>query len=324
MDFLNKAKNILKKKPKQESFSDQIRREKEKKYMFRDDAASSSIGSKRNEKKTFFGKKKPKKSPNPGFSNFFQTQFAKMEKDQDMRHIMGAIGGVLLILCAYIVFLSPYFKISPNRILVEPLSQGVDVAIAYRSLESIYGQSIFLLDEKTIAQKIKNDLKNAENIRIDRLFPNGVKVLIRSLPIPFDATIAGVENKRFGVSSNGVLIPISDLKDATFERHLEIVDSSLRSEMFLGYKKIINDRNMFLISKTFDIFHSEWSDLVIAKAQYFILENELHINLESNTKIILTFQDEAINPTNEVSNLLLDELITLRTYIANNRTKMIE
>jgi hypothetical protein len=121
-----------------------------------------------------------------------------------------------------------------------------------------------------------------------------------------------------------VLVPVSDLKNATLDRHLEIVDDKLRSEIFLGYKKVITDRDMFLISKTFDIFASEWSDLVIAKAQYFVLENELHVNLESNTKIILTFQDEDLTPSNEVSQLLLNELVTLRTYIANNRNKLID
>ena len=325
MDFLNKAKNILKKRPKGESFSDQIKREKEQKYLFRDESGDIFVPQRKQKKKIFSAKNQKKTGSQEKFSNFFQSQLHRMERDQDFRYIMGAIGGLLFVLCAYIIFLSPYFKISPNHILVEPLTQGVDIATVYRSLEGIYGKSIFTLDEKNIALKIKHDIKNTESIRIERLFPNGVKVLIKSLPIPFDTTITGVENKRFWVSSNGVLIPVSDLKDATFTRHLEIVDTSLRSEMFLWYKKVITDRNMYLVSKVFDVFQTEWNDLVIAKARYFVLENELHINLESNTKIILALQDENITAhTTDPSQLLLDELITLRTYIANNRNKLLE
>jgi hypothetical protein len=196
MDFLNKIKNIIRKHPK-DSFSDQVRREKEQKYLFREDIGKS-FSTVRNKQKTLFGKsstnKKKEKIP---FSGFFQNRFDQIKSDQDMRYVMGAVGGLLLMLSGYIVFFSPYFKISPNHILVEPLTQGVDIAVAYRSLEGIYGQSIFMLDEQSIAQKIQENLQNVANIHIDKLFPNGIKVLIQSLPITFDATIAGVENKSF-------------------------------------------------------------------------------------------------------------------------------
>lgn len=180
--------------------------------------------------------------------------------------------------------------------MVEPQSQGVDMSIAYRSLESIYGTNIFMLEEKAIALKLKESLKNIESIRIDRLFPNGVKVLIKSLPIPFESTIYGVENKKFGLSTNGVLIPASDLRDAEFTHHIEVISQELKSEIFLGYKKIISDRNMFFVSKILELFQIEWSDLKIAKARYFSLENELHIVLESNTKILFSLQDETNVP----------------------------
>jgi hypothetical protein len=51
---------------------------------------------------------------------------------------MSIIGLILIFLSVYIVIFSPYFKISPNRVIVEAMSPGIDIAIAYRTLESTY------------------------------------------------------------------------------------------------------------------------------------------------------------------------------------------
>lgn len=126
------------------------------------------------------------------------------------------------------------------------------------------------------------------------------------------------------MSSNGVLVPIADLKENELGKHLEIISSDLKNEIFLSYKKILQDRTIFLISKIFEIFSSEWSDLEIARGRYFFAENELHVVLESNTKIILSLQEEDNQEKNTLSNNLIDELITLKTYIANNRDKILD
>lgn len=320
MGFLDNIKRWLSKKKQSSSFAETVKKEKKRTYLF--DTKEDTYVSPRSQKRGIFGKIKPKKKHSEKFSNFFQDRFDKMSKDRDIRYIVGAIGVLLLLLSTYIIVFSPYFKISPNRVLIEPVVQWIDLSIAYRSIEDIYGKSIFLLDEKSIALKIKESLQNTENIRIDRLFPNGVKILIKSLPMPFDTTIAGIENKRFWLSSNGVLVPISDIKDTVFDRHIEVVAPDLRSEMFLGYKKILSDRTMFLISKTFEVFEHEWKDLTIARWRFFPLENELHLILESNTKIILAFHDENNTPSGHVPNILIDEFLTLKTYITNHRNRM--
>lgn len=110
---------------------------------------------------------------------------------------MGGIGLLLISLTAYIILFSPYFKISPNKVLIQPQTTGIDIGIAYRSIEGVYGENIFLLDEKKIAQEIKENLKNSENIRIDKLYPNGIKIMIKSLPVEFDTSIYGIDNKRW-------------------------------------------------------------------------------------------------------------------------------
>jgi hypothetical protein len=48
------------------------------------------------------------------------------------------------------------------------------------------------------------------------------------------------------------------------------------------------------ILRIFEIFDSEWQDLKIAQSRYFVQENELHIQLESGTKIILALQDDVM------------------------------
>lgn len=122
--------------------------------------------------------------------------------------MLGYIGGVLIVLSLYIVVFSPYFKVSPNKVLVEASTPGIDINIAYRSLEDIYGASIFLLDEEATALALKESLKNISHIRIEKLYPNGVKVLISGTPIQYTATIFGID-KRYGMTENGVLVPES-------------------------------------------------------------------------------------------------------------------
>lgn len=322
MDFLNRLKNKIFPKKKKNTFQEQIRAEKQKKYLFRPEEEDIFV-SPRNQKKNIFGKVTQKK-PQNAYTNFFQKSFNKIARDGDLSHIVGAIAVLLFSLVGYIVFFSPYFKISASKVLVEPLSDGVDTAIVQRSIEGLYGQSIFTLDEATTAKKIKDSLPNTEYIKIDRLFPNGAKILIRSMSIPFDATIYGVENKRFGVSANGVLVPLSDIKNPNFTRHLQLISKDLQEELFFGYKKVISDRQIFTIGKIFELFEKQWTDLIIARANFFALENELHVTLESNTKIIFSLYNEENMTGTEVSENLLGQLVTLQTYIQNHRAKLID
>jgi hypothetical protein len=62
---------------------------------------------------------------------------------------------MLITLSGYIIFLSPYFKISPNNVLIEAMGDGIDMTIAYRAMEDTYGKSIFFLDETDTALILK-------------------------------------------------------------------------------------------------------------------------------------------------------------------------
>lgn len=260
----------------------------------------------------------------PTFSRFIGKYFYTSDGQKDLGHIMMAIGILLITLVTYIVIFSPYFRISPNKILVHAETQGVDTNIVYRAVEHIHGESIFTLNEKLIATKIRENLQNTASINITKLYPNGLKILIKSLPIDFDATIFGIDNKRWGISSNGVLVPLSDLKDENLQKHIKIISPELETELILNYKKVISTKIMFVIAKIFEVFENEWTDLRIAQANYFSVENELHITLESNTKIIFALQEETHSSTLAFSDNLLKQLVTLQTYIHTHRQKLAE
>ena len=50
---------------------------------------------------------------------------------------------------------------------------------------------------QSIAKKLKLHLKNIASISIDRVYPNGIKVLITGAPILFDTTITGIPEKKW-------------------------------------------------------------------------------------------------------------------------------
>jgi len=128
--------------------------------------------------------------------------------------------------------LSPYFRVSPSNVLLESKNSGIDINIAYRSIEEIYGKSIFLINEEDIALTLKKSLKNLSHLSINKLYPNGVKILMTSAPIVFEARIFGFE-KTWLMTNNGVLIPKNttpQTESAVVNQyiHLEIISESLR------------------------------------------------------------------------------------------------
>jgi cell division septal protein FtsQ len=61
--------------------------------------------------------------------------------------------------------------------------------VAYRSIEEIYGKSLFFLDEEEIGYTLKKSLSNLSHVTIDKLYPNGIKILMSSTPITYQAKI---------------------------------------------------------------------------------------------------------------------------------------
>lgn len=69
------------------------------------------------------------------------------------------IGIFLILASTYILVYSPYFLLSPSKVLIEAEDDGIDVSIAYRAIEDLYGKNIFSLDEEAIIESIKASQK---------------------------------------------------------------------------------------------------------------------------------------------------------------------
>lgn len=186
-NFLNNIKNFFKVTKKEDrKFQKQVQSEKKQKYLFKDENTDNTTFKRRGNAK-IRGKKQ--KNTKAKITTFIQDQINIKKPSKDLGIFMSAISGLLFILCAYIIWFSPYFKISANNVLIEGLNKSIDINIAYKSIEDIYGKNIFSINQKKITKNLKESMSNIENIEVDRLFPNGVKILIKTLPNPFDTTI---------------------------------------------------------------------------------------------------------------------------------------
>jgi hypothetical protein len=290
MDFRNKIKSYISKWWAKE-WKTEVQNEKKQKYLFGWTHPNEQF--KKSRKTPIFGQKNEKISM---FSSFFQEKIITWDIFHDYGHIMSSIWLILIFLTGYIVVFSPYFKVSPNQVIVEASTPWIDIAIAYRVLEWTYGESIFLIDEADIAKKLKQQLKNIASISINSLYPNGIKVLITWAPILFDIKI---------------------------QHHINITSWDFIGDFFLNYKQGISEYNMWIISHIFELFGSEWPELKLARSEYFSWENELHIILESGTKIIFSLQNDTDKQPGNIPKFILDQLITFRTYLTNNRDKVI-
>lgn len=321
MDSLNKIKTYISwlTRSSEKRWKKEVQIEKKQKYLFGAGENSTRFERSRNTSKV-----QSTIAWYRVFSTFFQEQIATGDLVKNYGYIMSMIGLMLILLSVYIVAFSPYFKISPNQVMVEAMTPWVDIGIAYRSLEGIYGQSIFLLDEADIARRLQLSLRNLERVSIDRYYPNGVKVLITGTPILLDTTITGIDAKRWWLSNNGILIPEKDLWDTKVKYHLDIVKPALIGDLFLSYKQAIEESDMHTILEILQIFSTEWSTLTLDHSRYYGAENELHLILKSGTHIILALQDDSESRNWTTPKNIIDQITTLRTYISENTAKIID
>ena len=213
---------------------------------------------------------------------------------------------------------SSYFQISPSKVLIESIDEGIDINIAYRSIEDVYEENIFLFDESVVAANLKKYQNNIKKIQIDSLYPNGLKILIESYPVKYRTTISSRKNGLWGLSENGVLIPYNREKLQELPAFEIITD--IGEDELLDYKSIISETKLLAINKVIDLFRAEWSDIAIGKIRYLSRENELHISLENGGRILFALQDFSIqNTQTDIYKNLKDEIITLRSYISSYR-----
>lgn len=318
MDFLSKIRQHLSWSGNKE-FRKQVLEEKKQKYLFSDDLTDKY----RSSRSGFFREKRRAIAP---FTSQFSESYKDVKKKIDESHILSYIGLLLLFLSAYIIFFSPYFRLSPSHVLLEAKNEWIDISVAYRAIEDIYGTSLFLLDEEEVATTLKKSLKNLAHVTIDKLYPNWLKVLMTSTPITYTTKIYGFE-KEWRMSSNGVLIPRtpSSWTGSNSLLQFEIISESLRGEVFFDYKQVIEDEQMLLVGKIIELFETEWKDITISKIRYFARENELHFALKSGSIIILTLESDGNDQSyTEKVNSIKNQLVGLKTFIEKNKPTLMD
>ncbi len=272
MDLIKKINsdlNKIKKFFKNKKFKSDIKREKSKKYLY----------NKTESKISFFDLYKNKKR---WFSLLISTLWDKTRK---LKVHFFVTWMTLLILNVYIIFISPYFKISPSKVIIERLDTITDINIAYKSIENVYWNSIFLIDQKNIKNSMTWMQKNIKSIEITRLFPNWLKIIVESYKPEFSTKFSWID-KSYIITSNWVLIYEKNINKILY--NLEINDNNLIESGFFDYKEWVSTDTMKKIIFTRDLFKSTFSNKNIWKFIYFKLENELHITLDSG--IILIFE----------------------------------
>lgn len=310
MDFLRWIRNFSK-KYKNRGFQSEVKKEKQQKYLFRD--SWSQIQTKR------WGIFREKKRALKPFTNFFQEKIynntAFLYED---KRILWYIGAILIVLCIYIFLFSPYFQISPSKVLISAETDGIDINIAYRSIEDIYEQNLFFFDEEKLAQNLKKYQNNIETVSIDRLYPNGLKIIIKSHPILYRASVSGRTNKIWWLTANGVLIPLAKEKIESLPA-FDII-TNIGEDELLDYKSIIDENKLAAINKVFEIFKEEWSEIKLGKTRFLTQENEFHVSLENGGRILFALQDFSVNKTKDadIYKNLKNQLLTLKTYIEKN------
>ena len=142
MDFRMEIKRIAQRITrywKNRKFREEVAEEKKKRYLFTTEKPREkgpSFFAFFHEKKRFY---------------YFNTVVSLLEQNKNrFRLSFLLIGSFLILLSVYIMFFSPYFKISPSRVIIERLDSITDINIAYKSIEDVYGESIFSIDTHSV------------------------------------------------------------------------------------------------------------------------------------------------------------------------------
>jgi hypothetical protein len=286
MGFLEKITSNIK-KDKKSSFRESVKKEKKEKYLFTESVKKEA----RAQGFDLFRKKGGSRSSS--LSRFFDQKI-EATRDFALRQelYMKWIGLFLIGATLYIIFYSPYFLLSPSKVMIEALDDTIDVSIAYRSIEDIYGKNILLIDKTALANTIQSSEKNISHIRIDHLYPNNLKILLSGQPISFELSIKSRPWEKWGMTDNGVLVPKEKIStSASGVLSLTIIDSSETEDSFLDYKEVLTTEKVSTIKKMLSTFQTMWPTLSIANSVYLKRENELHILLTNSTRILFTLQN---------------------------------
>lgn len=293
MTFLKKIKKIqtnIVRYFKHRTYRKKIQAEKSRQYLFRAVEKKPSFAS------LYFSKKRVVQYANIIINNSEKYKYPFL-----------SVGVFLLLACTYILFVSPYFRIAPSKVLIERTDSITDINIAYKSIEKIYGQSLFFMSEQEIAAMLVGMQKNIKTVDITRLYPNGLKIILQSYQPQFVTSFPSNDThestKKYIITSNGILIYEKNPPKKLLP--IDIVDPAFVEIGFFDYKEGIPDSYVKRILFARDSFLDKFTGTNISRLSYFRVERELHIALESGVRIIIDLSD-----TQDITR----QIIALRFY----------
>ena len=220
---------------------------------------------------------------------YFRPIYSVFQKNQnELKIAFAAIGILLIVLTGYITLVSPYFRISPNRVIIEPTDDFSDINIAYKAIESIYGKSLWFTSTNEITNSIESLEKNIGKVDVQRLYPNGLKILIGSSKPVFSVRFRSLD-RQFMLTENGILIP--DRSKRTDLPTMNLYAPELLESAFLDYKEAVPALRMQRIVALTNAFKAQFPKDAVVAVSYYDTENEVHLFLENGTRIIFLLDD---------------------------------
>lgn len=187
---------------------------------------------------------------------------------------------IISISLIYFLFIWQTFKIVSIEITRKDNISNIN--IAYNSLESIRNKYLFSIDEDFIIDKLEKYQNNLQFIKINKKFPDKIKIEIWSYKPLFNTV---VNNNNYIITSNWTLVPSQHSENLI---NLQLIWEIQEEKSFTipDYKKIIKETN---INKIISIYKKITENLIWIKINYisyYQIEREVHFSINNNLLLI--------------------------------------
>lgn len=188
----------------------------------------------------------------------------------------------LLILTWSIAFLMLWSTFKIKDINVIPRDDISNRDIAYNYLDNIRGKSIFFIEETIIDKKLKEYQKNLNVIKVEKQFPNTIRIEIWSYESVFNTII---NKKNYIITSNWTLVN-SEHSDKLINLQIKWNIPTSSSLLIPDYKNIIPEENVNKITGAYNEIKENLIWIKINYLSYYPIEREIHFSVNNETLLI--------------------------------------
>lgn len=196
------------------------------------------------------------------------------------RHMSYYLAGASAVILCWVLFsiFWPVFRIKNIEIIRR--EDITNINIAYRSVEEIRNKSLFLINTKDVAEKLKSYQKNIKEVTIKKDLPDSLKITIESYTWVFFVIL---NEKNYLITQNGVLIPG---KPSETLSELKFVERYKKESGILDYKQIYSPTYIASIAALKTKLETNILWATIQETYYFPQEREVHYVLSTGNKLI--------------------------------------